>query len=204
MLAESVDRFRELTAIAGPAYRTATGMETTQRQIPFRGGMNQFPNWQQCLPMYEKELTTFRKRIAQLSSGAKIEENKPVEASAAGCIHAQAGAGEAFTVEKGANLFMGAGAAISDLAPELAGMKGIRIAPSEGGTLHFDLAQPRRSWSDLRERIEEELGARSRNRAVEPDAAQCGRRGEIPAMAVWAKPLAGGRRTNSIWAKDNT
>jgi len=62
LLTESVDHFRELTAIAGPAYRTATSMETTQRQIPFRGGMNQFPNWQQCLPMYEKELATFRKR----------------------------------------------------------------------------------------------------------------------------------------------
>ena len=40
LLAESVDKFRELTAIAGPAYRTATSMETTQRQIPFRGSMN--------------------------------------------------------------------------------------------------------------------------------------------------------------------
>jgi hypothetical protein len=32
--------------------------------------MNKFPSWQQCLPMYEKELATFRQRIAQLSSGA--------------------------------------------------------------------------------------------------------------------------------------
>jgi hypothetical protein len=79
LLADSVDRFRELTAIAGPAYRTATSMETTQRRIPFRGGVDQFPNWQQCLPMYEKELATFRKRIAQLSAGATIDESKPAE-----------------------------------------------------------------------------------------------------------------------------
>ncbi len=108
LLAESVDHFRELTAIAGPAYRTATSMETTQRQIPFRGGMNQFPNWQQCLPMYEKELATFQKRIAQLSTGAKIEENKPVEPLPQVAFTLKPGAGEAFTVEKGANLFIGA------------------------------------------------------------------------------------------------
>jgi hypothetical protein len=75
LLAESVVRFRALTDVAGPSYRTATSMETAQRRIPFRGGMNQFPNWQQCLPMYEKELATFRQRIAQLSSGAAEAEN---------------------------------------------------------------------------------------------------------------------------------
>jgi hypothetical protein len=65
LLAESVDRFRELAGVAGPAYLTATGMETAQRRIPFPGGMDAFPNWQQCLPMYEKELATFRERRAQ-------------------------------------------------------------------------------------------------------------------------------------------
>jgi hypothetical protein len=75
-LAESVERFRALTAVAGPAYRTATGMETTQRKIPFRGGMDQFPSWQQCLPMYEKELATFRQRIAELNSGANGGETR--------------------------------------------------------------------------------------------------------------------------------
>jgi hypothetical protein len=75
LLAESVEHFRALTDVAGPAYRTATSMETPQRRIPFRGGMNQFPNWQQCLPMYEKELATFRQRIAQLKSGAVAPES---------------------------------------------------------------------------------------------------------------------------------
>jgi hypothetical protein len=75
MLAVSVDKFRSLTNVAGSAYRTATGMETSQRRIPFRGGMNQFPNWQQCLPMYEIELATFRQRIAQLSSGAAASKS---------------------------------------------------------------------------------------------------------------------------------
>ncbi len=74
-LEESVERFRELTSVAGPAYLTATGMETAQRRIPFPGGMDSYPNWQQCLPMYEKELATFRKRRAQLLSGAGAPPN---------------------------------------------------------------------------------------------------------------------------------
>ncbi len=44
LLAESVERFRDLTNLAGPAYRTATqASETTQRQIPFRGGIEPVP-----------------------------------------------------------------------------------------------------------------------------------------------------------------
>jgi hypothetical protein len=190
LLAESVENFRELTAIAGPAYRTATSMETTQRQIPFRGGMNQFPNWQQCLPMYEKELATFRKRLAQLSSGAKIEEGKPVEPLPQIGFTLKPGAGEEFTVEKGANLFVGANAAISDLAPELAGMKGIRIAPSEGGTLHFDLAEPAQVLVGF------VSNPSKKNSVLDPETEQWNLvllnaivAPKVPAMAVWAKPL---------------
>jgi hypothetical protein len=193
LLATSVDRFRDLTNIAGPAYRTATGMETTQRQIPFRGGMNQFPNWQQCLPMYEKELATFQKRIAQLSSGAKMGENKPVEHLQQIAFTLKPGAGEAFTVEKGANLFVGANAAIGDLAPELAGMKGIRISPSEGGTLHFDLAEPAQILVGF------VSNSSKKNSVLDPETEQWNlvllnaiTAPKVPAIAVWAKPLPAG------------
>jgi len=193
LLAESVKQFRDLAKIAGPAYRTATSMETTQRQIPFRGGMNQFPNWQQCLPMYEKELATFRKRMAQLSSGANIDESKPVEPLHQVSFTLKPSAGETFTVEKGASLFVGSGAAISELAPELAGMKGIRIAPSDGGTLHFDLAQAAQILVGF-------AGNTSKkNSVLDPETEQWNlvllnaiTAPKIPAMAVWAKPLPAG------------
>jgi len=199
LLSESVDRFRELTNIAGPAYRTATSMETTQRQIPFRGGMNQFPNWQQCLPMYEKELATFRKRLTQLSSGAptgenKPEENKPVETLPQIGFTLQPGAGEAFTVEKGANLFVGASAAIIDLAPELSGMKGIRIAPSEGGTLRFNLTEPAQILVGF------VSNSSRKNTVLDPETEQWNlvllnaiAAPKLSAMAVWAKPLPAGQ-----------
>ena len=193
LLAQSVDRFRDLTAIAGPAYRTATGMETSQRQIPFRGGINQFPNWQQCLPMYEKELATFRRRLAQLSSGVKIVDNKPAPPLPQVAFTLRPGAGEVFTVEKGAHLFLGAQAAIGDLAPELAGLKGIRISPGEGGTLRFDLARPAQILVGF-------AANSSKNASVlDPETEQWNlvllnaiAAPKIPDMAVWAKPLPAG------------
>jgi hypothetical protein len=196
LLAESVERFKDLTAIAGPAYRTATGMETTQRQIPFRGGMNQYPNWQQCLPMYEKELATFRKRMAALSAGAlgnESRENKPVETLPQVGFTLQEGAGETFTVEKGANLFAGAGVAISELAPELNGMKGIRMMPSEGGTLHFDLDKPAQILVGFVN------NSSKRNSVLDPETEQWNlvllnalTAPKVAPMAVWAKPLPAG------------
>jgi hypothetical protein len=195
-LSQSVDSFRELTAVAGPAYRTATAMETSQRQIPFRGGMNNYPNWQQCLPMYEKELETFRKRILQLNAGAPAEENgesKPPETLPQVGFKLMPGAGEVFTVEKGASVFKGSGAAISELAPELAGMKGIRIAPSEGGTLLFDLEKPAQILVGF-------VGnASKKNSVLDPETEQWNlvllnavTAAKTPAMAVWAKPLPAG------------
>jgi hypothetical protein len=195
-LSDSVDRFRELTAVAGPAYRTATAMETSQRQIPFRGGMNNFPNWQQCLPMYEKELETFRKRMTQLSAGATAvenDENQPEGKLPQVGFTLKPGAGEAFTVEKGAGMFEGTGAVISELAPELAGMKGIRIAPSEGGTLRFDLEKPAQILVGFAG------NASKTNSVLDPETEQWNlvllnavTAAKTPAMAVWAKPLPAG------------
>jgi hypothetical protein len=193
LLAESVDHFKELTAIAEPAYRTATAMETTQRQIPFRGGMNQYPNWQECLPMYEKELATFRKRMAALNAGRRIPGERLIGTLPEVGFTLKPGAGEGFTVEKGANLFVGSNAAIGEVAPELDGLKGIRIAPSEGGTLRFNLAQPAQILVGFAS------NAAKKDSVLDPETEQWNlvllnalTAGKLPPMAVWAKPLPAG------------
>jgi hypothetical protein len=195
LLAESVERFAALTDVAGPAYRTATSMETTQRRIPFPGGMNQFPSWQQCLPMYKKELATFRQRRAQLSASAG---KATVETKTAGTLPQVAftlksSAGETFAVEKGAKLFTDRGVMISDVAPELAGMRGIRISSREGGTLHFDLAKPAQILVGFQE------NAAKKDSVLDPETEQWNLLllnavsvAKMPAMAVWAKPLPAG------------
>ena len=71
-LARSVDLFKQLTDVAGPAYITATSIETSQRRIPFPGRRTTQAG--AVLPMYEKELATFKKRIAELNVGATVNE----------------------------------------------------------------------------------------------------------------------------------
>jgi hypothetical protein len=193
LLARSVDYFRQLTDIAGPAYITATSMETSQRRIPFPGGMNNYPSWQQCLPMYQKELVTFQKRVAQLASGAAPHEaasNQPFPQVA---FTLKPGAGELFTVEKGAQLFKGAGPQISDLDPQLTGLYGIRISPREGGALDFTLTEPAQILLGY------QPNGSGKNSILDPETEQWNllllnaiSAPKIPAMAVWAKPLPAG------------
>jgi len=193
MLAQSVDRFRELTAVAGPAYRTATSMVTSQRRIPFPGGINEFPNWQQCLPMYEKELATFRRRLAQLSTGATAAETRATAPLPQVEFTLGPGAGEVFGVEKGASIFSGQAAPVTQLAPELEGFKGIRIALDAGGTLHFDLAKPAQILVGFQKNVSK------KESVLDPETEQWNllllnalSAGKAPAMAVWARPLPAG------------
>ncbi len=193
LLGESVDRYRELAHVAGPAYRTATAMQTSQRQIPFPGGVEEYPNWEQCLPRYEKELETFHRRRAQLTASS-------AETSAQAAVPLQQvqftlkpGAGESFTVGKGAALFEKEQTAIADLAPELEGLRGIRIDRAEGGTLRFDLAQPAQILVGFVH------NASKKNSVLDPETEQWNllelnavTAAKMPAMAVWAKPLPAG------------
>jgi hypothetical protein len=193
LLEESVDRFRELTGIAGPAYRTATAMETSQRRIPFPGGMDRYPNWQQCLPMYEKELTTFRQRRAQLLSGGGAQQSTQTRILPQVAFVLEPGVGEKFTVKPGASLFMGGDATITDVAPELAGMQGIRIALRQGGTLRFNLSAPAQVLVGFAS------GGSKNNSVLDPETEQWNllllnavEAKGAQAMAAWSKPLAAG------------
>ncbi len=193
LLGQSVDSFRQLTDVAGPAYITATSMETPQRRIPFPGGMNNYPSWQQCLPMYEKELATFKKRVAQLISGQAIHEtssNKPFPQVA---FTLKPGPGEEFAVEKGAQLFKDGGPEISDLDPRLTGLHGIRIAPRQGGALEFTLAEPAQILLGY------QPNGSGKNSILDPETEQWNllllnavSAPKVPALAVWAKPLPAG------------
>ncbi len=193
LLALSVDKFRELTAVAGPAYRTATSMETSQRQIPFRGGNDQFPSWQQCLPMYEKELATFRQRVAQLNSGKASTDTGAVAALPQVPFTLKPGPGEVFTAGAGAKMFSTGDTAMTSVAPEIDGLKGIRISPTEGGTLRFDLAKPAQILVGFVK------SSSKKSSVLDPETEQWNllllnavSAPKMQGMAVWAKPLPAG------------
>jgi len=88
---------------------------------------------------------------------------------------------------------MDGNATITDTAPELAGLKGIRISPSAGGTLHFELAKPAQILVGFQK------NASKKNSVLDPETEQWNllllnavSAEKMPSMAVWAKPLPAG------------
>jgi hypothetical protein len=141
LLAASVDDFARLTELTGKTYRNAAGMETSQRQIPVRGGPAT-NHWRDLLPVYQTELATFRKRIASLGSGeAAAGEKTPGQLSQVAFTLAP-GAGETFPVRVGEKLYSDAATPIVSVAPELNGLTGIRVSAQQEAPIHFTLAKP--------------------------------------------------------------
>ncbi|MGH9590324.1 MAG: hypothetical protein ACRD25_08000 [Terracidiphilus sp.] len=193
LLAQSVNYFKQLTGIAGPGYFTATSMETSQRRIPFPGGMNNYPSWQQCLPLYEKELATFKKRVSGLTSGAALQEHESDKPFPQVAFTGQPGPGEEFTVEKGAKLYKDFGPEITALDPQLAGLRGIRINSRQGGAITFTLAKPAQVLLGY------QPNGTGKNSILDLETEQWNlflldavSAPKVPAMAVWAKPLPAG------------
>ncbi len=139
LLAASVDDFAQLTKLTETTYRNAAGMETSQRQIPVRGGP-QTNHWRDLLPVYQKELATFQARLKSLSS------SQPTEAAATQLpqvtFKLEPGAGETFAVKPGQSLESDAAMPATSVAPELDGMTGIRVSAKQEKPLEFTLDKP--------------------------------------------------------------
>lgn len=133
-LAESFAAYQNLAALTDKAYRFANGMQTSQRKIPFTGGIGGKGTnylWSQLVPLYQKELDNFRKKVAQTRQKISItnlvdDSNiKPWPAAAFKLISTNA---ETYAVQVGAKVFTDRNFAIESLAPELCGLTGIRFS----------------------------------------------------------------------------
>jgi hypothetical protein len=142
LLAKSVQDFAKLTELTENTYRNAAGMQTSQRQIPVRGGPTT-NHWRDLLPVYQKELTVFDGRLAKLKTGAssgpdKDEAKKLPEIG----FKLESGGGQTFTVAKGASLYTNEDMPITSVAPDLEGMMGIRVSTRQQTPIRFTLEKP--------------------------------------------------------------
>jgi hypothetical protein len=144
LLAGSVDFYRNLVALTDTTYRQACALLTEQRQIPFSGAGGKYSHWRDALPEYERELTIFQARLAWLQNAAAGSTASPALPQVS--FHLVSNDGETFTVQPGAKLFTDGDAAVKDVAPQLAGLTGIRISQADSRkddvTLQVDLDQP--------------------------------------------------------------
>jgi hypothetical protein len=138
-----VDDFRALVDLTDSTYRDAAAMHTSQRQIPVRGGP-QTEHFRDVLPVYEKELDVFQSRLKALGNGAAPTDadSKPGPLPQVQFFLAS-GTGEVFIVKQGESLYDDSNSStIARVAPELDGLKGIRVSTQQSEPLHFTLDKP--------------------------------------------------------------
>ncbi|MGB6546772.1 MAG: hypothetical protein WBE97_14230, partial [Candidatus Acidiferrales bacterium] len=201
LLASSVDFYRTLVTLTDATYRQACALLTSQRQIPFSGADGKYSHWRDALPEYERELKIFRARLAWLQNTSA--GNAATAALPAVQFHLISQNGETFSVQPGAKLFTDGDAAITDVAPELAGLTGIRISQAEARkdsvTLQVDLDQPAQSLVGFFK-----LASESHPPAnPQPDAWQLQMlsgvtASKLPDLTIWSRPLPAGSDTIDI------
>ncbi len=145
-----------------------------------------------CFPCTRKSSPPLIAALAALRSGSQISETKPHQLPQVG-FTLQPGAGEVFTVTKGASLYSDQDVPIASVAPELDGLKGIRVSAHQETPIHFRLDKPAQILVGF-------FKSNSRKQVnVSPDTEQwnillpdgvAGAKG-VP-ISVWAKPLPAG------------
>jgi hypothetical protein len=208
LLAESVADFQHLTELTDATYRNAAGMQTSQRQIPVRGGPTT-NHWRDLLPVYQKELATFDSRLKTLNPaenpGAPHLDSEMWASTASSTTQNSKplpqipftlapGAGETFTVAPGEKLYSDAPTPIATVTPELNGLTGIRVSTRQSTPIHFTLDKPAQILvgffkSDSRRAMNVSPATEQWNLLL-PNAVTIPK--GLP-ISVWARPLPAGQ-----------
>lgn len=150
-LAKSLEHYRALARLTENAYRFANSMQTGQRKIPVSGGVGGRPvsfHWTQLLPLYEQELADFQARLAAIRQGRACEfDESQIKPLPRARFTLLSGDAETYEVQVGACVFRDQPLVIRSLAPELAGLSGIRFSHEQARSgryvpIEFHAAEP--------------------------------------------------------------
>ena len=161
-LEASLHLWKMLANLTDSTYLYANSMQTAQRRIPIGGNGGHYKTWREMVPVYEEELTLFKKHLAELKNPQQnSSENmniRPAKAATVKLLYAGAPISEKDIASlslrtpqtapliKDALLYEQRNESIDSLAPELQGLKGIILNRDttriEGTTVIFDSSQP--------------------------------------------------------------
>lgn len=132
-LAASYSAFKNLAFLTegsiDRSYHFANSMQTGHRKIPFPGAANSVGtnyHWSQVLPLYEKELADFKAQVAQLKNPS-ADAAIAIPAWPAAKFKLISTNAETYELKIGARSFADRKYTITELAPELKGLTGIRF-----------------------------------------------------------------------------
>jgi hypothetical protein len=122
-LKSSLSLYKGLSIITQNTYLYANSMQTAQRKIPMRGVDGTYKHWKEMVPVFEKELNTFRHKIDSLKKdvgktavAAKPFNNASVQAAV-----------NFVSLENGSSLFLDTALVIKNVAAELKELKAVAI-----------------------------------------------------------------------------
>ncbi|WP_420152015.1 alpha-d-galacturonidase [Siphonobacter sp.] len=143
LLKSSVAHYAELTKLTKDTYLYANSMQTAQRKIPMRGVNATYKNWYEMLPVFEKELQTFERKIDSLKAhtGVAAQQRMAFKPATVQLTNASY-----FPVQAGESIYADTLAKIVALTPELKDLKGLKMSKkqqqSERTTLTFRADKP--------------------------------------------------------------
>jgi hypothetical protein len=108
------------------SYLYANSMQTSQRKIPMRGVDGTYKHWKEMLPVFEKELSTFRYKIDSLknNAGKTIAEVKPFENA---IVITRDSVKSLFNIAAGVTAFEDTSLVIKSYAKELSGLRAVKF-----------------------------------------------------------------------------
>ena len=145
LLEQSVKAYTELVDLTKNTYLYANSMQTSQRRIPIDGTDGENKTWEELLPHYQKELDNFKNNLERIknSGGKIIEEKTKLNPLAVNLLDEKY---QFYDLKKGAVIYSDKDYRIQDIAPELSGLKGIKLSYdeqiNEGTSIHFSTDKP--------------------------------------------------------------
>ncbi|MBO9593180.1 MAG: hypothetical protein J7599_09730 [Niabella sp.] len=127
LLKESVDWYKKLVSLTEGTYLYANSMQTQQRKIPIRGVDGTFKTWKEVLVPFENELAVFQYRVDSLNKHPGTNAVMAAPYTAARIMNKDKPVGE-FFIDSLAQPFSDTTLAIRSFAPELKGLKGLKLS----------------------------------------------------------------------------
>ena len=135
--------FEKLASHTQNTYRFANAMQTSQRKIPFIGGVHGVATnylWSQLVPLYYKEYQDFHAKVEQLKKNpndlaTNFSNIKPWPSAKFKLVSTNA---ETYEVKRGARPFEDLEDTIKGIAPELNGLIGMRISHKLAEKGHYE------------------------------------------------------------------
>lgn len=141
----SVQHWQKMVDLTKNTYLYANSMQTAQRKIPMRGVDATYITWAEMLPVYQRELTNLRHSIDSLKAVKALPASQKLVVLRNAPVTLLTKAGT-YSVAAGQPVFADTTTQITALAPELAGLKGVRLNAAQqrknGTELRFTTTKP--------------------------------------------------------------